>query len=457
MRYFIANGLWFLGDDPKNQVAGTLRYSERGLQLKLLGSFRGGWSPKSEPYPVIHGVVSKNPYGDFVTLVDCFTARSSISSAGIGSEIIRCNRALVGDSHKSPEVDEFEAVDVRTSYLDSWFGRRGATTKIVTSDGFGWDVTYRTPDPVRLPVDQATLTLGMAASAGESSRRVTITEEAYIRIEPVPRLTVDQFHSDFVRPLQNLLSFATDRPNAVEKIEFRGEKVAQGKVEWNRRYHLLYDPIFRLEQKKVWLTSGDQLFSFDEAHDAGLNIFERWLQFSEAHEGFCTVYFASLYAPPRFLEEKFQRLMSAFTLLTTSLGEVSQRTVSFLDEIHRLVDDHFAEGEGARLAPIIPTGPEIEMPARLLDLLERHRPIMGQILEDDLSGFVKSVSDTLAFAERRIAMEGSKPLQGNDLYYAMQKIRILIKIIVLEAIGFDESKISEFIQRNRQFIYTRSL
>ena len=48
--------------------------------------FRGGWRPQAESYPLIHGVVSDNPYGGFVTLINGFTKQTKLSSAGIGSE-----------------------------------------------------------------------------------------------------------------------------------------------------------------------------------------------------------------------------------------------------------------------------------------------------------------------------------------------------------------------------------
>src|SRR3954462_15134546 len=137
MKYFKASGLWFLGDAPQNRVAGTLTYSEHGLSLRLLGGLRGGWSPRIDPYTLIHGVVGKNPYGEFVTLIDCFTKRTRLSSAGIGSETIHCNRGVAGDSHLSPDYDEFQALDVRVSYLDDWFGRKGVSTRLVPGEGFG--------------------------------------------------------------------------------------------------------------------------------------------------------------------------------------------------------------------------------------------------------------------------------------------------------------------------------
>ena len=457
MKHFTVNGLWFVGDDSKNRVAGVLRYSRNGLHLKLLGVFRDVWSPAFEPYPLIHGIVSKNPHGEYVTLVDCFTKQTTMSSAGISSEIIHCDWGIAGESFLTPDHDDFEALNIRLSYLYDWFGRKGFSSKFVSNEGFQLDVHYRKPDAACFPIDQSVLKLGMAAEMNQSVRRLTIIEEAHFFIEPLPHLSAKQIQGEYVLPLQNLLSFATDTPNAVEEVELRGEKVIQDKFERNRKYHLLYNPIYRLRRRKTRLLPNNMLFTYEETQEAGLNIFEKWFEITKNHGAFSTVYFAALYAPPRYLDEKFLRIISAFTLLTTTLDDVSQPTMRFLEELDKLSISSFTEKERELIGSIFPTGPEIEMPFRLLKRLEEHQPLMKQIIGDDFSGFVKSVSDTLAFVERRTALNEHLPIQGENLHYVIQKIHVLIKIILLQEIGFKREKISEIIERNNNFVHLKAL
>ena len=267
--------------------------------------FRAGWSLNSESYPLIRGVVSKNPYGEFITLRDCFTTQKRLSSAGIGSETIHCNQGIAGDTHLAADYDEFEILVVKISYLDEWFGRRGFTTDLVPGEGFGLDVRYRKPDSVRFPIDQSVLKLGMTTSSTESFHTLTISEQAHFAVEPLPRLSVSQLFSKYISPLRNLMSFATDTPNAIEEVKL------QGKMERNREYYLLTNPIFRLKKKKDRIAPGELLFSFEEAQEAGIDPFQSWFEFSRKHEAFCTVFFAFIMAPPKYLDEKLLRLMSA--------------------------------------------------------------------------------------------------------------------------------------------------
>ena len=152
------------------------------------------------------------------------------------------------------------------------------------------------------------------------------------------------------------------------------------------------------------LNPSDMLFTFSDTQEQGLNIFQNWLDFTERHQSFCTVFFANLYAEPRFLNDRFASLMLAFTLLATRIGEVSERTKLFLGDVEAALNSHFSDEEREFLGHVIPTGAEIEMPYHLLRLLQENADTMGPFIED-MPGFVRSVSDTLGFFERR--SEGS--------------------------------------------------
>lgn len=456
MKYFKASGQWFLDEAPQHRVPGTLTYSKRGLHLRLLGGFKEGWIPTIETYPLIRGVVGGNPYGPFITLSDCFTQQTTFSLPGAGEQVITCNRGIAGETHVDPDHDSFKAISLRISYLSQWFKRTGISTEILPGERYGQEIHYRQPDRVACSIGQTKLDLRTSARLSRSSNTFEIQEEALLDIEPAPQLTAKQIISEYARPLQNLLSFATDRPNAIEEIELRGEEVEQGGARRNRKYHLLYEPIFRLKKRETWLGKGDLLFDFDDAQEAGLNLFERWFAFAGRHQAFCTVYFAALYAPARYLDERFLRLMSAFTLLTASLVEVSTRTARFLDEVRHLASERFTEEELGLIGPILPNGAEMEMPIRLLEQLKEHGAIMSQIVGDDFARFVQSISDTLAHAERRCANDSASLLRGGDLLDAMEKIQILLKAIVLKELGFDESQTARFLGRNRAFASLRN-
>jgi len=110
---------------------------------------------------------------------------------------------------------------------------------------------------------------------------------------------------------------------------------------------------------------------------------------------------------------------------------------------------HFLDEERGLLGHLIPTEADVEMPMQLLGLLRENADLMGQVI-DDFPSFVSSVSDTLAFIVRRV--EGERhPIQGADLYLAMEKNRMLIKIVILRELGFNDESIKILIERNVRF------
>jgi ApeA N-terminal domain 1 len=450
MKHFESSGLWSPAGDLSNTVGGTLRYDSEGLNLKLLGSFREGWSAGVERYPTIRGLVDENPYGTFVTLIDCLRKQSRFNMAGVTSETIRCGKATIGTSHLPDGEYHFEKLEVFFSYLKDWVGQTGIKFEVINNTGYS--INYTKPEMLSFPFGDQKLTLAPTASRTYGIHHAELDEETLVVIEPIGEHSPTELGGDHIQILQNLLTFATDTPNEIEDITYLGTEDDQG---LSPEYHLVFDPIFRLKTDKASLHSSDMLFTFRDAQDHGLNIFQNWLDFTERHPSFCTVFFANLYAEPRYLNDRFASLMLAFTLLGSTIGEVSERTKLFLRDVEAALKSRFRDEEGELLGHIIPTGAEIEMPFHLLRLLQENADTMGRFIED-MPGFVRSVSDTLDFFKRR--SESKRPyIQGVSLLHAMLKIRLLVKIVILKELGFGEDTVRSLVTRNNRINFLRTV
>jgi len=431
-------------------VGGTLSYDTEGLNLKLLGSFREGWSLGVERYPIIRGVVIENPYGTFVTLIDCLRKQSHFSSAGVSSETIRCGRAAIGAAHLPDGMFHFKMLKASFSYLNDWVGQTG--TKFEPINDTGYSINYTKPDLLSFSFGDQKLTLDTAARFKYGMRHAELDERTLIVIEPIGALSPAELGGHRIQVLQNLLTFATDEPNEIGNITYFGAEDDQG---FNAEYHLVFEPMFRIKKDKEPLHPSDMLFTLKDAQSQGMNIFQSWLDFTERNPSFCTVFFANLYAEPRYLNDRFATLMRTFTLLATTIGEISERTKLFLIDVGAAMASRFGDDDRQLLGHIIPTGTEIEMPFHLLRLLRENADTMGSLIED-VPGFVRSVYDTLNFFERR--SKGSRPpIHGEKLLYAMLKIRVLVKIVILKELGFGEEAIRSLILRNNKINFLRTV
>jgi hypothetical protein len=457
MKYFESNGLWFPAGQPSSAIGGTLSYSRDGLRLRLIGKFREGWSPQVDRYPVIHGVLVENPYGKFATLYDGLTSRLNLGWGGIASETILFSTAMIGDDHLPSTPTQFQSVDFTITYLNNWYDRTGLTVDLQSHDGdYQFVLRYRRPEIGRFSIgDDKVLTLGHSVSTFQGRHRASISEEAHVVIQPLHEVTPEQVVINYVQPIQNLLTFAANTANEAEEIQFR-QPLVQGD-EPGKAYNWIHVPAFRIEDERNHHRENEMLFSFAESQEDGLNIFQKWLDFSAKHAVFCTVYFGFIYAERGFPEDRFFRLMSAFTLLVSSNSEVSERTKQFLEAVNSALITKIPQETSRFLDQILPTGPEIELPHHLLRILRENESLMKQVIKGDFEDFVAAVINTLAYVKRRVAVMDRPILQGPDLYYAMQRIRQLIKIWILKKLGFSESRVSSFIIRQNEFAALRAV
>jgi|SRR5579864_6170178 len=256
----------------------------------------------------------------------------------------------------------------------------------------------------------------------------------------------------FAQRLCDLVTFATDRPNAVEEVKL----TCSTDSGVSNQHRLLYDRIFKSKGEPDRLFERDMLFSLGEALDAGLNIFQKWIDFTKTHGAFCTVYFGSMYAEPRYLGEKFQRLMSAFMLLSASISEPMPETVQFAEDVRKAIFAHFTSEERELLAHVFPSPAHAQMTLIMRKLLEENRGLMCPVVED-FDDFVKAASNTLRYFETREELSERLHLGGAKMYYAMQRIRLLIKILVLRQLGFDDRRVTSLIERNSDFVHLVAL
>ena len=444
MEYFKASGRWHPFDEPENIVAGTLEYDSNGIHLNLLGSFHQGFFTDPETFPLIHGLVKDCPYGAFVTLPECYSVGTGFNMVAIRSQEIRCTRAGIGNFHLSEGLSRFKSLELAFSHLTEWAGRGGLHAEWRLPDLKTYTASYHKQPGTSFTFGDKTLFLGYQFNASETLGSVSLTESARLVIEPVGDLSPTSLGEEHVRLFQNFISFATDRPNQVDQIAYRAEKDDGGGT---AMLNLIYDPIFQLKGEKKRLGPHEMLYTHEDSTAAGLNVFRNWYDFSERHPEFCTVYFGHMYAEPKYLDEKFAKTLVAFRFLCMSPEGASENTRRFLAASEAALNANFSEEERRLLGHVLPTEAEVEMPLALLAKLRENAGFMGQVI-DDFPNFVRSVADTLMFIDRRV--EGDRPsLEGEALYYAMEKIRMLMKIIILEEIGFVEDKVKFMVDRNK--------
>jgi ApeA N-terminal domain 1 len=457
MRYFKANGLWSTSADAKHMIAGTLRFSPFGLRLTLIGNFGSGWSPRAgKSYPIIQGVVGSSPFGRFATLYDCLTTKTTLNSSAVGSETIRCRKAIIGDDHPPSQETEYTSLDIGLTYLDEWVGWRNIQTAWEPSEKREFVIRYHEPEMITCPIGHATIKIYSAMALAHSLEYARIREEARLLIEPLGKVAAERAGDAYLHRLQNLLTFATDIPNEIESTLMRGELVDYGSSKLPKSYFLIRSPVLKGRGPKKWRTPDEMLFSLNDARDAGLNIFRNWLELVERHEEYVNFYFAELYFPSTIVEDRFRNVVVAFLLYCRTNSGVSDRATRFLTAFDSALKAAVDPDEQVWLQRAVPDEASIEMPFRLLALLDENRAIMERIVDCGFKEFVDLVCRTFDSVTRRSTVNGGPVFQGPDLYYATEKIRWLLKVLMLRELGFGEERVKSLVERNTSFNFLRA-
>jgi hypothetical protein len=222
MEAFSYQGIWWLPDNAEDVLTGTLSFSaSEGIKLELVGTFLQ-WkaalaafdSMTVNTFPIIHGFTVD---GKYTTLVTCTELNPGISFGTIRKQQFRCRVVYLGRKHITTDNPVFSKIYVEYSHLFEWVSLSGF------SEQFNWaayetTLNYQRPEPILVSIDDATISIGHNISTQSSMRSRAYTEQAVCVIERTSALTLDEWLIQYIAPVQDLLSLATDRPNAIMRL-----------------------------------------------------------------------------------------------------------------------------------------------------------------------------------------------------------------------------------------------
>ena len=299
MRDFEYSGIWWLPEDDENDVAGILKFSERdGIRLELIGSF----SELSETVsagklqhkePIILGLIDRN----LVTLQSSLLIPKGFSAPGFKRDEYRPRFALIGAHFQSSEEVCIHKADVFYTYLEDWVPQvAGANLRIIKDHGnrYQYEVSYTKPEQLIADITNGRIIIEADVHQPWPSRRITLHEYVKIQIQLTQCLQLDAWLNDYVTPLQNLLTLATDHPNAVSAlfVYVKDNSDDDDEVPIEVFYHPTYDASIS-DRKNI--SEHELLFSLRDRADEFPLIVQKWLTMSKELAHVVRLYFNGKY------------------------------------------------------------------------------------------------------------------------------------------------------------------
>ena len=95
------------------------------------------------------------------------------------------------------------------------------------------------------------------------------------------------------------------------------------------------------------------------------------------------------------------------------------------------------------------------MPIHLHQMLVENSQLMGQVI-DDIPSLLKRCRTPLG-SSRGVNEDRDPPLKVGELYYTVEKIKMLIKIVVLKELGFGQEAVRAFVEKKKLLGHLKSV
>ena len=463
MKAFECAGFWCLPGDA-TLVAGTLFVSSDGdLRLSLFGSLGTERDPFSnKDHKIILGSVDKSPRGNAVTLTGCMLTQTNVRSHHGTREEYRADRCFFGAHIEKQEDFSFRSALLNLSGLSEWArplsGLHRESTTFPTSADEGKSIpiaTYRVPKRPSGRIPGGTVTLNMGVSAKSDASSMFFREEANLLLELETPKTADEINGQYVYPLQNFMTFVADRPQILERFSvWRGAKIS----DWEHNPEIqvigprVQPDVEEDERKEV--RSHEMLFTYADVDFS--TILDKWLKLSASYSDSFNIFFGIHYGPPRYIDMTFSLILQSLMLYFT-------RT---LDGAALLANEERMLKE---LLPTVPTNyalwlvdhlgatPYPPLTTVLHRLVERHGAVIDPLISGRRDAFVGQVANTLRYIEQHKEADDAAASHGSELYWLMQKLRLLIKASYLSELDTPDDKISGLFERSAYYQHIANL
>ncbi len=450
---FSHDGLWWLPANPDDRLTGTLTFDQaEGARLQVLGLFGGlsAFDQGDGEAKTIHGL-TKN--GREVTLLGCISVNRQFNAPGIMSEKYHAHYALIGHHFVDGQEEIFDKCYFRFARLEEW----------LNASPFNESWTF---DPVKLSLcvdkgvsehisDVLDFKLGKSSNFSKNSDSTDyhVKVISMLHCEASGPKTVS-WHITTASRLQELGSLC-----AGHYLPLTHMKVVLDKSFGLSKSGRLKDVDIFMQvqhpQSKSKPNHVIPLFSLNELVSANNEALSNWLRQYGTLSPAIDLFFA-------ITGDKSMFLSVRFLLAIQALEVFHRRTATGL--IMSKVDYKLLR---KRLVEQIPSDTPQEMKDKLVgsyafanewSLMQRLSAVISEI-ENDLGEsvegfkepFARSVVDTRNYNTHFSSNLERKALDGADMYWATQRMILLLTCLFLKKIGVSPRAFRGALGRHNEF------
>lgn len=440
-------GEWWRPEEPEAAVSGVLETDRQAPpRLELDRYLTNGHADNA--YPIVLGTTLP---GDPITLEALQHAGSSSRSSTrlpkpVETEVLSAERAYVGAHLPEPSDRTFRRASLELTDLLTWAGESGLDEMLARNiRDLTISVTLPEPKVVDLPFGKLTLAHGWSTT-GDLRRSRGVEKSVSFEIELPEPLDVPAIMARLGNPLRYFLTFATDRPNEIERLTVRTYR---------------YDPVRGTEVGVEYPRIGDRRalpdtvgadFLFD-ARGLGEDFASKvatWFELYDRIRPAMGALFGPRYRPGTFTDNHFLNVTQAAEAYHRAImrNEVLPRAEHKrrLSSIYAVAPPEHLSWLQERLA----YSNEPTFRDRLIELHARAFQIVAGVLGD-----AASFADPIVKARNALTHRGkpakAREVDGREIYRLTEQTTFLLTACLLLDLGFDELATVEATRRSRRF------
>ena len=470
---FEIKGQWFLPDNPKSRVSGTLFYdTNKGFYLELFGDFNESQIiPVSDilEFDFILGLTSDSKE---ITLYKSFiTKRSGIrlvqnQEAGIPFSIFSVNYVFEGAHFSNESELNFDRLTTEIIDFDEWVAISGFKNDFDIEKRLDlrrkneFECKYKLPDTITFNLsDQLEGRFEFSLSNSDHfvyTKKVTLEQKIKFSLNYKTEQKYNVLLTDLFK-FQSFLMLALYEKTLPYNIILSNNKLTKdygpaGVVKRQIKLFIHSSLEFKsLSKQKHFM---DMLFSYRDIEEDFPDIISKWYKKYDDLESSFNLLIEQFFNDKRFSENTFLNLaqcIESFHAHTRNkpkipkdeYNDMKKHILSTVDsKYHSWLKDQFNFGNNLNLH------------ARLEEIIDFCSCDMISQLISDKNSFIKDVKNSRNYYTHYSNDLKKKALKGTDLFYLSQKLKIIIVCSFLLEIGFDKTKLNQLLEDKKyKFFY----
>lgn len=472
MNAFEQNGYWWLPEKSENKHSGKLSFShEAGLILETLESFsfdelepgKAKSIGVSEHYPVIKGVTRT---GKYITLVDCDSNGLSFSYPGFPSEKFLARYALEESVPAAPDLTSFYKARVQFTYLPDWVGVSGIKQHLYLDEETKTlkklEVTYEPLYSVAVDLGHTALSISESYSLqSDLVAGTSLKSSVCFEVEPRSSLSFEEWHNQLITPLQDFLTLATRRPNAITELSLFAQKDGQEETAKTISQSPPIKVFYRQSamkrarpSKSLW--KHDMLFDFQDIKEQFSQLLSDWLIKRDELSTVMDLFFAVENSSGAYLANEFLNLTQALEIYHRERlnTPVDPELVKEHEAKKRIVVANAPEEYREWLTNQLTVSNQVRLQQRLAELFGHTDNVISKLVTNK-EIFSRKVTKTRNYLTH-YSRNSAHVMDGEELFRATQILSYVLQLCFLLELGLSEESIVKLFERNQKFLFTAS-